>query len=47
VGDCRQDRAACVKECTQMAGCQDFYQKCRQSCADSTFGDDRHEPCLA
>jgi hypothetical protein len=42
-GDCRQDRSACVKACTEMAGCQNFYQTCRQGCVESTFGDDRHD----
>jgi hypothetical protein len=41
--DCRQDRSACVKDCTQMAGCQQFYQTCRSNCVQSTFGDDRHD----
>jgi len=41
--DCRQDRGACVTACTQMAGCQQFYQTCRSNCVQSTFGDDRHD----
>jgi hypothetical protein len=43
--DCRKERAACVKECTAMAGCSQFYQTCKQHCIDSSFGEDRHD-CL-